>query len=503
MRNVNIFTLLMLITLLSSCNLFKKSNTSAVEPVQYSAKSGNAQLDYIQNYRNAAIIEMDRGGVPASIILAQGILESNSGQSELAIHANNHFGIKCSSGWKGKTYHKKDDDRDKNGDLIESCFRRYDNVSESFYDHGEFLRDPRKSNRYGFLFNLDRTDYKGWARGLQSAGYATSSDYADKLINLIERYELFNFDRSNSSVILNRPNPGPARPNSPNPPNNNSPNNSSNLPPLQRIGRVNDVKVVLSQNGETLDDIARLYRISTDKVVAYNDRGYPPGVRLRENTRIFIQKKKSKWHGRATEHFVQDGQTMFDVSQMYGMCLDRLRSRNNMVPGQEPAIGERLKLKGKRGKSDMVRLRDTSKDPEKKQDGNWPSTPSPKPSTTTPDAKEKMTTDNDELFEIEGGGADKKTTDPKPQPVVVNRPSTSDNAPKPNPNAKPQPVKPNPAPVTPPPSGQIPSGYHMVEKGETLFALQRKYGTPVAKIKSLNNLKSNDIKAGQILRVKE
>jgi flagellum-specific peptidoglycan hydrolase FlgJ len=192
MRYLLLFTLLAAL-LSTSCHLTRatavtnKGSVSDRSAAAYSATTAaNAYVTYIGQYKDAAAIEMDRSGIPASIILAQGLLESGAGQSDLAKDANNHFGIKCNSNWTGKTYYKKDDDY-KNGVLTESCFRKYNSVAESYYDHAEFLHDPRKSNRYGFLFNLDRTDYKGWAYGLQSSGYATSSVYANQLIDLIER----------------------------------------------------------------------------------------------------------------------------------------------------------------------------------------------------------------------------------------------------------------------------------------------------------------------------
>jgi flagellum-specific peptidoglycan hydrolase FlgJ len=151
-----------------------------------------AQLDYIEKYKDIAIKEMNRGGVPASIILAQAMLESASGLSELARKANNHFGLKCTDEWTGATFGRKDDDRDSRGAIVDSCFRRYNNVAQSYADYTEFMREYR---RYRFLFELDRTDYKGWARGLQSAGYATSTQYSDRLVELIERYRLYQYDR--------------------------------------------------------------------------------------------------------------------------------------------------------------------------------------------------------------------------------------------------------------------------------------------------------------------
>jgi flagellum-specific peptidoglycan hydrolase FlgJ len=173
----------------AGCAMFR----SEERPAEHSRAT---QLDYIEKYKKVAIKEMNRGGVPASIILAQAMLESASGSSELAKKANNHFGLKCTDDWNGPTLGRKDDDRDSRGSLVDSCFRRYDNVADSYADYSEFMREYR---RYRFLFDLDPTDYKGWARGLQSAGYATSSEYSDRLIELIEHFRLYQYDRAGSN----------------------------------------------------------------------------------------------------------------------------------------------------------------------------------------------------------------------------------------------------------------------------------------------------------------
>ena len=146
---------------------------------------------YIETYKYLAIDEMNRTGIPASIILAQAIVESNSGTSELAINANNHFGIKCKHYWKGNTYYHKDDDLDGNGRLIDSCFRSYDHTTASFIDHSNFLVNTL---HYRSLFNYERTDYKSWARGLKQCGYATDRKYAEKLIKEIEKNRLQEYD---------------------------------------------------------------------------------------------------------------------------------------------------------------------------------------------------------------------------------------------------------------------------------------------------------------------
>lgn len=181
--------LLCLIVALSSCHSHRKAlrrkeaeRTKEVTITKGGQRKDNTE-DYIALYKTAAIHQMNKYGVPASITLAQGILESSNGNSELARYANNHFGIKCTNDWTGKSYHKDDDRKNE-------CFRKYPNVEASYRDHSEFL----KRSRYAALFNLRTTDYKGWARGLKKAGYATDPKYPELLINLIERYRLDKFD---------------------------------------------------------------------------------------------------------------------------------------------------------------------------------------------------------------------------------------------------------------------------------------------------------------------
>ena len=142
--------------------------------------------EFIRKYKHIAIREMERTGIPASITLAQGILESGCGESELAVNANNHFGIKCHETWNGDTYTMDDDTRDE-------CFRKYKNIEQSWIDHSDFLTSRP---RYAGLFSIPTTDYKAWAKGLKAAGYATNPQYANMLIKIIEEEELYKFDRS-------------------------------------------------------------------------------------------------------------------------------------------------------------------------------------------------------------------------------------------------------------------------------------------------------------------
>ena len=165
----------------SDISLLKKSKPNLSE----------ATINYIDQYKDLAVAEMYRSGIPASIILAQGILESGNGSSTLALKSNNHFGIKCKSYWKGETYYHKDDDYNDKGKLMDSCFRSYETVIDSYVDHSNFLM---YTAHYSVLFQYDRTDYFNWATGLKSCGYATDETYSKKLIDKIELYDLHDFD---------------------------------------------------------------------------------------------------------------------------------------------------------------------------------------------------------------------------------------------------------------------------------------------------------------------
>jgi LysM repeat protein len=487
---------LLCLMLFASCSTLHKSASKGELTASKSEfkSTGNVQLDYVMMYRDAARTEMERAGIPASIILGQGILESNAGQSEVAKGANNHFGVKCGSDWKGKTFYKKDDDYDTEGKLKESCFRKYESVEESFLDHGQFLHDPKKHNRYGFLFNLDRTDYKGWARGLQAAGYATSPTYANQLIELIERYKLYEYDQPGKVVQ-----PG-APPTTETTVITNTEGGTEPAPLNSRVGRVNDVKVVISKDGETLEDIARAYRMSPDKVVAYNDRGYPPGVRLRPGTRIYIQPKKDKFSGRAAEHYVREGQTMFEISQQYGLRLDKLQEINGLQDGQEPIIGQKIILRGSRKKGDYVKI----KEPVDGQQTGSTGTPN-KPGNGAP--PDKMTPSDELGFEMEGEGSTKPDTirtkpgaKPPAKPgtkPTPGKPSTTGNGYPKNDNANQDPSPNRPTPDTP----SAKPGYHLVVKNDTLYSLSRKYNTTVARLKKMNNMTDDNIKIGQQLKV--
>jgi LysM repeat protein len=471
-------------------------------------KTPDARIEYIKKYKDAAIDEMGRSGVPASITLAQGIVESNAGQSTLAMEANNHFGIKCGTNWDGKSYYTEDDDRDNNNNIIKSCFRKYKSVDRSFKDHSDFLTDPKKFNRYGFLFQLNQQDYRSWCYGLQSAGYATAETYAQTLISVIETYRLFEYDKASpgeiAPVIANR----------------------------RAISRVNDVKVVQAKEGETIEDIARVYRLSADKLMDYNEGGYTRADKLKAGTRIFLQKKAKKWHGRNKFHFVKENQTIFDIAQLYGMKQECLLKGNKMDEGEQAANGQQVRLKGyfwKKGpKPKLRRLEDgpnkpnnttptnagdtwTTGDPKNtgKPNTGKPNSGSTKPSTTEPS---KMTTDEDELFEMGENGVKEDPNKTKPSstgsniPTVPNKPSTTGtpipNEPRPSTGTTTWPSDTQVTPPAPPKPPRTAGGtYHTIVKGDTLYNVSKRYNTTVAKIRQLNNMADDNIKIGQELRV--
>ena len=265
-------------------------------------------VTYINQYKDVAIEQMHKYHIPASITLAQGLLESGAGKSELALRSNNHFGIKCHSSWEGKrTYH----DDDKRGE----CFRVYKNVEDSYEDHSIFLAT---GSRYAFLFEYSQTDYVNWARGLKRAGYATSPTYADKLIEIIERYDLDRFDqvKSGGSIVVNPHTPYIA----------------------------NDIVYVVARQGDTMLSIANEFGISKRKLISYNDRyrGYVPC----KGDIIYLGPKHWKAQKPYTQHIVQDGESLHMISQKYGVRLNRLYRMNHGTPDTyAPMVGDVVKLR--------------------------------------------------------------------------------------------------------------------------------------------------------------
>ena len=278
------------------------------------------QKSYIEKYSDLAVAEMYRTGVPASITLAQGLLESGYGLSELAVKGNNHFGIKCHNTWTGaKVYH----DDDTKGE----CFRKYDSPEESFRDHSDFLR---YRDRYKFLFDLELTDYKGWAHGLRKAGYATDPKYPEKLIRLIEEHELYLYDTP--TVLSGEVAPStfpqsPAQLEQPRPLTGRQREVFSYALSRQLYSQ-NGVPFVYSAEGETYESIARSYRLFVKELLKFND--LKEDEVLMPGTVVYLQKKKKASHPGLDKYVVEEGQTLREISQRFAVRMKSLCRLNGI-----------------------------------------------------------------------------------------------------------------------------------------------------------------------------
>lgn len=270
---------------------------------------------YIARFKNIAISSMNKYGIPASITLAQGILESGNGNSDLARYANNHFGIKCTSDWKGKGYYKDDDKKD-------DCFRVYTNPEESYKDHSEFL----KRKRYAFLFELDKDDYKGWAKGLKQAGYATNPRYPELLISIIERYSLHQYDRKEGKVEkIKREDRVLADI------NKNIPKESVKDKPIYApVAIEGDYYTVVK--GDTPYSLSRRFGLTVDELLSMNNIS-DGNIRIGQQLRI--KKLKSQTNNppvfNPTIYTVSPGDTLYSISKRFNVSVDELIRLNNLT----------------------------------------------------------------------------------------------------------------------------------------------------------------------------
>jgi LysM repeat protein len=280
--------------------------------------------EYIEQFKDIAVNEMKRSGVPASITLAQGILESENGNSELVKKSNNHFGIKCKSNWTGGTVTHDDD---ANGE----CFRAYTNAVESYRDHSDFL----KANlRYATLFNLDPTDYAGWAKGLKKAGYATNPKYPDLLIKHIEQYNLQQYTlvalNKLPALDTNKTDEVKASiPDAKSGENQTSVNEIERAVELGKITSINKINCVYAKKGTSLLVIATKHSISLSKLMEFNDM-IDEGM-LSKDQLIFLEKKSKT--GEHEFYIVQPGETLYDVAQKNAIQLKYLLAYNNLTAG--------------------------------------------------------------------------------------------------------------------------------------------------------------------------
>ena len=462
----------------------------------------SVQERYIEQYKGIAIREMERAGIPASIKLGQGILESNSGQSELARKAKNHFGMKCGSQWNGPTHYREDDDYNENGELIKSCFRVFRSHDAGYVAHSEFLRDPRKDYRYGWLFDLNPRDYVAWAKGLKKSGYATSPTYAEKLIRIIETYDLHKYDfMAEEDLSAQVPDVGAEEeePTSP----------AGSRIYSKRIFRNNDVRYVLAMAEDTPHEIGLRYGIATRKLFRFNEQVKSPNQHLEEGERVYVQCKKNNYRGKRKYHYVKEGETMYGLSQKYGVKLKKLYRKNRMQKRSEPAPGTRLKIRGRK-------IKDYEKAP--KRNDYRPSKPPPEnKQTPAPDKRnevefdpetEPVTPEYDPVltnrYERKPPPKNERTTRPTRKPPSREKAERASDTAEPDrtyPTRQNQREKDRVSQSSNNTSTTI-NGFHTVAEGDTLYRISRLYDITVGELKKLNRLNSNIIHRGQKLRIK-
>ncbi|MDQ3683108.1 MAG: glucosaminidase domain-containing protein [Bacteroidota bacterium] len=363
---------------------------------------------YIEQYRDLAIEEMKRTGVPAAIKLAQGIHETDAGRSKLVIKSNNHFGIKCKTGWKGESVSHDDDARGE-------CFRKYSDPNDSYRDHSDFLKTR---SHYSFLFDLDPADYEGWCYGLKKAGYATNPKYSLILIKLIKEYGLQDytlvalgrkemFDDKNSIAIIE--------------PKENQEvileKKEQNYP--KGVFKINQTNVVFVEKGTSYLAIAEQYKLSLPRLFEFNDM---IATEETENDRlVYLQRKRKE--GAREFHIVQPGETLYDIAQIEGIRLESLLSYNYLREGVNPLPGRNLYLQSGGKKA----------------------------------AEQTITGIQQAVY-----------TTSQPNKSELKSDSYS---------------------------------LHIVQLRETMYAIAKKYAVNVEAIKEWNNLKTDDLKKGQQLRI--
>lgn len=496
---------------------------------------------YVYEYAQIAVEEMEFSGIPASITLAQGILESGNGNSELAKKSNNHFGIKCHKGWNGESVSYDDDAKGE-------CFRKYKDPAESYRDHTLFLTTR---SRYKDLFTYSKYDYKAWAKGLKKAGYATNPAYANLLIRIIEEEELYSYDymrpnevgpyitahkqgRAPKTVTTSRPPESVSKPPKTKPSKVKLPENPTNTGELSRnVFTQNNSKAVWARPGDSPEQLSVMYNVPLKKLRKYNEwdkylNEFEAGMK------VYLQPKRSKSQDRASlYHKARDGETMYQIAQLYGIKTDKLYKLNQLSEGQQPAPNEIIHLRKKRKTapktftySKEFRVEQPAPPPVKK--------PSP------PSVEVK------EVVKPPPPPSKKKATPPPPPPAMEqNETPPVQTLPPPVKAVEAPPVEANPPGNKaviydpPPPVNQAPprvytppanvpesdpgnttviqtnpvgtsSGTstsagttHKVVSGDTLYGLSKKYGVSVDQIKQLNNLTGNTIKVGQVLRIRQ
>ena len=294
----------------------------------------NAEVvnEYIDTYRELAIAEMQRTGVPASIKLAQGILETEAGRSDLVMRSNNHFGIKCKSYWTGEKVYHDDDARGE-------CFRKYGSAEDSYKDHSDYLRN---TERYSSLFKLDPTDYKGWATGLKAAGYATNPKYPQILIKYIEQYNLNDY----TLIALGRK-AHESMASASSEPTTSVKAVSNPVIEKKKVNypggefKINGTRVVYAKAGTSIKSLADKYILNPQWILDFNDMESEFTV-LEEDQLVYLQRKRKQ--GEKEYYIVEDFDDLYTISQKVGIRLESLLDYNHLGPEMVPAAGEKLYL---------------------------------------------------------------------------------------------------------------------------------------------------------------
>ncbi len=431
----------------------------------YAATPSEAVVNYIDAYKEIAIHEMIEYRIPASIILAQGILESGAGLSQLTKESNNHFGIKCHLDWSGDKVYFDDDAKD-------DCFRKYNSGEDSYRDHSEFLSSKQ---RYSFLFEYELTDYKRWAKGLKEAGYATNPKYADLLISIIEEYELHEYDTMTLADVKKKPEKNIAEIDKS---QSEKVEDKTREPKKQFNWRgyasdvvyFNRIPAIIIKSGDTPEKLAQQHKIRVNLLYDYNDLDVNNS--LDPGTNFYLQPKRKT--GAEKYHVVENGETMWSISRDFGVRLDKLYEYNKLKAGQEPATGEKLHLKNKRTDAPKIKQIDEKQNVSQHTHSGQKSKQGLENTPSAPD--ENIILDDEEAEQQ------------SPQPSDIKELNTpSDEINKSNTQVQPELSK---APV-----------YYTVSPKETLYGISKKHGVTVQQLQQWNQLTENDIKIGQKLIV--
>ena len=306
------------------------------------AKERQTREEYVEKYKAIAIAHMERYGIPASITMAQGILESDSGNSRLSLTSNNHFGIKCKKSWTGDKVYYDDDAKGE-------CFRAYPSVEASYEDHADFLD---QSPRYDSLFAYPDDDYRSWARGLKACGYATAPDYAERLVKIIESMKLYLLDKENGNKIYAAAKSATANTEtwwesniatSDEQINPNAFRVTVNSHKGYGVYRSNHTFYIVAKEGDTFESVGDIFDISPKMLRKFND--VAKDGKLSKGDIVYIERKKTQWLGNVMQHKVVRDENIYSLSQAYGIRLKSLKKLNRMREGADVKKGDIIRLK--------------------------------------------------------------------------------------------------------------------------------------------------------------